>query len=420
LKKILIISYHSLPLDVVSSYRIKGYCDHLYKSGIIPTIITNRWEFDKNGNIKDHNKKDEIIYEEYSKYNIIRLPKPKYPLIRMKILSKLNSLLLWAKGNIDVELINSYKVYKHFLIKHLQTHEYNFIVGVYSPHYNLKLAYEMHKKFKIPYILDFRDLWNNRIASHNYLPVFREKWEDFLIRYFWKKWLSKALFFSITSDHWKEIINEFSKTKGVVIRNGYEKIVSMTSDKTRDILTISYFGAIYPNQNISMFLESIKSFINNKTPNKFKLQFVGLKTRYRPSIIDELKERNPDYIDIKPYLSKSQLFKQMLETDLFYFPAFDQIRGWCSVKLYDYLALQKPIIICPGDNGEVDEIIYKTNAGKIFNGKEELVQYIEKCYALKQAGKPIPYYGIKEEVLKFQREIQVNKFASGINNLNYN
>ena len=121
MKKILIISYHSLPFDTVSSYRIKGYCDYLYKSGIIPTLITNRWEYDSDGNLKDHNKNDEIKYEKYSTHNIIRLPKPKYHIIRWKFISKIYSFILWIRGNVDIELIESYKIYRNFLLDHLQT-----------------------------------------------------------------------------------------------------------------------------------------------------------------------------------------------------------------------------------------------------------------------------------------------------------
>jgi ATP-dependent Lon protease len=49
-----------------------------------------------------------------------------------------------------------------------------------------------NEKFNLPYILDYRDLWNNRIININYRPNITEKIQDDVSAYWWKKWSKKA------------------------------------------------------------------------------------------------------------------------------------------------------------------------------------------------------------------------------------
>ncbi len=419
MKQVLIISHHSLPLDVVSSYRVKAYCDYFYKSELFPTLLTNRWEYNSKSKWINHGKNDRVIKESYPNYNVIRLPNPKIFRISNKFLSKIFTFLFWMQGNVDVELRHSYKVYKRFLHQHLKDHKYDLMIGVFSPHYNLKITYEIYNRFNIPYILDFRDLWGgNRLALKYYSPSIKNFIEDTIIKYHWKKWLSKALFFSITSNPWKEIIRKFSNTEGIVIRNGFEELYNGRELKAEKSLTISYFGAIYSYQNIYPFLKAVKRFIKKNNPQKFKIQFIGIKAKYRNGIINEIEKNLPKkYLEVHASLPKNSLFDLVSKSDLLFYPGSDKIKGWCSVKIYDYLALQKPIIIYPGDNGEIDIIISKTKAGQIFINEEDVLLYLKNCYYQKINGEKIPYFGIKEEILKYRREHQVIKLSEQINRL---
>lgn len=54
LKRLIILSYHALPMDVVSSYRAKAYCDHFVSYGVYPILVTHRWEQDESGKWKYH------------------------------------------------------------------------------------------------------------------------------------------------------------------------------------------------------------------------------------------------------------------------------------------------------------------------------------------------------------------------------
>jgi hypothetical protein len=62
--RLLIISYHALPLDVVASYRTKAYCDYLFENGIYPTLITHNWKKDKNDFWERHEVNNETIIED--------------------------------------------------------------------------------------------------------------------------------------------------------------------------------------------------------------------------------------------------------------------------------------------------------------------------------------------------------------------
>ena len=404
-------------MDVVSSYRVKAYCEYFHQSNFFPILLTHRWEHDVVGNFKYHDNDAQVLEENYETHRVIRLPRPKEFKIKNKWLSKGRTIQLWLEGNFDTELKNSYKVFKEFLFNHLQYNNYDLVIGVFSPHYHLKLAFEVNQNFGIPYVCDFRDLWDNRVAGENYTPSLGNVFRDLIIQRYWKKWLSKALFFTITSEPWRQKICKITKTKGIVLKNGFENFLEYDVSEKNNFLNIVYFGALYPSQNIHIFLKTISSFVKKKDFPKIKMKFIGIKERYRPGILNEIKKYlTEDILEIVPYLPKNELFKEVSDTDLLFFPAFKSIKGWCSVKVYDYLALQKPIVVCPGDGGEVDELIIKTKAGRIFNSEGELFSYLEDCCQNKKNKIRIPYLGVKEEIEKFRRENQVKEFAFYINN----
>ncbi len=414
MKEILIISYHALPMDVVSSYRTKAYCDYLHLSDMKPTLLTHRWEYDLEGNWKFHEPNEQIVEETYDTYQVIRLPRPKTFKPKNQYFSKISTVKSWFNGNLDIELINSYKIYKNFLFDHLQTHTYDLIISIFSPHFHLKLAYEVNHKFGIPYVLDFRDLWsNNRIAKAAYIPSVREKTEDLIISYWWKKWLSNSLFFSITSNHWCQILEKLTRKKGVVVRNGIEEF--HTSKSQTEEFKVIYFGAIYPEQDLEPMFEGINLFISKEKSEKIKIEFIGIKERYRPGVISEIKKNIPnEHLRIIPSLSKNELLQYCQSVSLFIYPAFSNIEGWFSAKLYDYIALGKETMIIPSTSKEVNTIISKSNVGVILETPEDLVDHLSLRYnEFLQNGETSFNIDLRK-LNEFTRRYQVNIMANAI------
>jgi glycosyltransferase involved in cell wall biosynthesis len=415
MKKILILSLNALPLDVISSYRAKAYCDHFFSFDIYPTLLTVRYEYENDGSFAWHKNSDEIIREVYTSYSVIRLPRVKTKLSK----SPLHTFVNFLKGNLDVELLPTYLLYRKFLFEHLKNNHYDLLLGIYSPHFHLKLAYEIKRKFGVPYILDFRDLWGgNRYAKREYNPTLKEKIEDKLIKFWWRRWMKAALFYSITSQHWLGVLDEVSgEQKGFVIRNGIEKFYHQEESESKRNFRIVYFGAIYPEQYLSLFFEGFLMFIKKHRAENVVVEFIGLKENYRNGVKSEIINnlRGFSKLVFTPAMTKRDLLNYCKNVNLFWYPAFSGIQGWFSAKLYDYMASGKEILVCPGDDGEVDNVILSSKSGVVVNSAEGVAEFLGIRFS-EFVRKREKAFGFDPERLKgYTRVVQVERMASKIN-----
>ncbi|MEM8939421.1 MAG: hypothetical protein AAGC64_08770 [Bacteroidota bacterium] len=423
MKKIFILSYHSLPLDVIASYRANAYLKHLKKFGFEPTLLTHFWGMDGTHH---------VFQEEYSYGTIIRIPIERSVVSRLfefleniPYLNKASILLRWASGYLDSDpkAIRSYIAMKNFCLKQVDFTEYDVVMGIFSPHHHLRLCYQLHKKYKIPYVLDFRDLWNNRVIHNHYRPNRIEKIQDALTRKYWKKWLSKASFFTITSEVWKNKIQEFTSTKGYIIANGYDAEAFENFDKvgSNSEFVLLYAGTLYEHQRLDIFLQGCHSFIKKHQPDRFRVKFIGsnrpvtVKSKvsgfmYRPKkrILDKLSS---NYCEVIRRIPKVELFKEMECSQLLLFPGSPDAPGTHTGKIFDYLGARRNILMVGDDHDVVGHMIRETNAGVIKNTPEEVSEYLRSVYNQWMEIKTIPYSGNMAAIYPYSRENQVRKMG---------
>lgn len=425
MKKVLILSYHSLPFDTIASYRAMAYLNHLKKMNYNPTLVTHNW---LNNRISS-----DFEIENHSYGRIIKLPLSSSKKVKFinwlpasTFLNKVIVLVKWLLGYLDPDnsQINSYFSFKEFCFKHLKEEKYDVIIGIFSPHHHLRLCHELNKKFGIPYVLDFRDLWDNRIIHKHYQPNFREKIQDFFTEYYWKRWLKKASFFTITSEPWMKRINELTETKGYVINNGYdpELFVEATPDVKNKNFTIIHAGSLYAHQKIEIFLEGCKLFIEKEKPQKFKIQFIGPKGNslypdlisgymYKPREIIR-KYLSEQYCEILSRIPKTELLSKMLSVQLLLFPSFPDAQGTFAGKIFDYISSGTNILMVPDDHSVVRQLISETKTGYVANTPDEVCSYLTDTYNVWLKNGKLKYCGDQSIVKQYTRESQVLKMAT--------
>ena len=412
--KALIISYNALPLDVVSSYRAKAYCDHLSSHGILPTLLTHRWE-EQNGKYLIHDRNSSPIVQQYPNHCVIRLPYPG----NIKSKSLVHTMASYLQGNIEVDLEPSYRVFKTFLSQHLREEKYDLIVSIFNPHFHLKLAYEVWKKFRIPYVLDFRDLWDNSIVTKTYHPSIKKKLLDTIIAYWWKRWIKKSLFFCTTGNKWKLFLENLTHKEGLVVRNGFETNLKVHGNEVihSKKFKVIHFGRIYVDQDVDPFIAGFRLFASAHPPNAVGIEIIGLKETKGKDYQTVLKSGLGSYVTFIPYMSKKDLMKYCeQEASLFFFPNFKEDNGQFSVKLYDYMALKKNIIVAPS-GGEIGHIISETKTGVVLSTAQEVRHYLDSAYNSIQTEGTVPLQSSDFLVNQYSREHQVRIFAARIHEL---
>lgn len=397
-------------MDVVSSYRTQAYLDYFYKYGVRPTLITHRWEVEQNGAWKYHQDNEEVLKIENPSHTIFRLPRPRSQKPKNKFLSKLHTAWHLLVGNIDIELIQSYKVFKKFLFNHLNENTYDAVLAIYHPHYGLKLAYEIHQKFGLPYVLDFRDLWNNEIVTKRYWPSITQKMIDLTIRRHWRKWLKSSLYFSSTSQLWNHYLADLSRQEGIIVRNGYENLFIAEAREQKDgVFRLTYFGRIYREQNLQPIIEGINLFLARKPDAEFVVELIGIKSVVGFNGAHEFEKLiRKENLSIRPSMPKRELLAYCLEfSTMFILPNFIEDNGQFKVKLYDYVALGKPTLACPDNSSDSIAMLKEVHGGFLASTKEEVCEHIRSQYEVfKQLGY-LPFRPAEEELRKYSREYQV-------------
>ncbi|MFT4779760.1 MAG: glycosyltransferase involved in cell wall biosynthesis, partial [Flavobacteriales bacterium] len=320
----------------------------------------------------------------------------------------------WTKGEFEGEAGKAYyELFRKHLRTLLKTERFDLLLGVFSPHHHLKMCYELHKEFGIPYHLDFRDLWSNRIAMSGYKPSPVEKIQDAFIRKHWKKWLNAAESFSITSEPWRNYLSMLTTTPGIEVRNGFvSEEFGEVKPTTFDRFTVAYTGSIYLSQKLEIFLEGFDQFC--KTHPNSQVLFLG------SEVASEGGDPTARHTDlsalISAYLSPEQFvltarkpraeaLSAMKGADVLLFCAIPELSGWYSGKFLEYLGSGTPVLVCPPDEDVLIEAITKTGAGLIANSPKEVVAALERMMKL-----DLPLRN--EEVVKsYSREAQVRKLA---------
>ena len=239
---------------------------------------------------------------------------------------------------------------------------------------------------------------------------------DGAIKYWWRKWIKKSLFFTTTGEKWKNYLQELSSKKGFVVRNGFEsKVLNMAMQHTKEF-KIVHFGRIYQNQNLTLFLKGFLEFIQSHRSSGVKLELVGLKKELDFDARREIKSMIPDtYISEVPYMPKKTLLQYcQQQASLFWLPNFKEDQGQFMVKLYDYMSLCKPTILCPGNGSELEKVIDYTGAGVTFNTLTPLVMYLEKSYSQYLQNGYVPFEGDQDKINEYRREKQVANLATMI------
>ena len=420
-------------MNVIASQRSLGYANHLKKFGYDPTVVTFQWDRDIEAQYCDKvNFEKEIQMESNEFFKVIKLPI--YRSKRVNLLRKIENSFLkrfgvitsWLAGHLDTSSrLLSYKLSeKYFLKDHLRSNSYDFVIGVFSPHFNLANCSWVGKKFKIKYILDFRDLWDNRIIKKDYKPTRTEKVQDFIYSFYWKLWLRDSCLFSITSEPWLNELEKLSNRKGVIITNGFESSDFSVTSAVNEKFTIVHNGSLYEHQDLTPFLKGVSLFIQEVESPRIKISFIGAKRNENSENSYNRFLKNPnkiissyinsEYFELVPRMSRLDSIKRLQKADLLYFPSFPTAPGTYSGKIFEYLGCRKNILVVPKDNCVVDEIVGLTASGQSMNTENEVFNFLKIKYEEWNSKGVCEYSGIDYEIDNFSRSSQTKKLIKAL------
>lgn len=405
MKKILILAYDFPPYVSVGALRPYSWYKYLHDFGVYPIVITRQWN-NIYGNHLDYiapGESNNKIIEKSEKATIIRTPYK--PNLANKIMLKYGK----DKFKIFRKIITAfYEIFQFLLFvgpkskiyfaakEYLNNNNVDTIIATGEPFILFKYASSLSKKYKIPWIADYRDPWSqNKTRSSNKII---KKWNEFNETRF----LKNVTLITTVSEFCKFQISKKIKDKSFfIISNGFDdNIPNITKNiiQNNKVFSIGFAGTIYKWHPIESFLSVIEQTIKSKNYD-IEINLYGVNDQNKlKQLIDK---RSPDinkFIKLFPKISNDELNKELAKNNIVLLFNDYNIIG---TKIFDYLAIKRKILLCYSNDidalklkdkfyilNETNSISQKiqgdliqiTQSGLVIKNTEHLYQVLEEIY----------------------------------------
>lgn len=429
MKKILILSYYFPPANFAGSYRIASWAKFLHEFGFYPVVITRKWD-DNSNNYENsaHSTTKGVEHKKFKNYEVYYLPYKSNLRDRIYLRNSDQKFVLLRKflSFWEVFLQNyficivSFKNLYFFSKAYLKKNpDISIIITSVSPYILLRFCYKLQKKIKIKWIADYRDEWTtgpwtNPDSTLKKLIFNIEQRKEI-------NWVKTASCIISVSDHCTKRIKDFTGVKGYTVLNGFE-IEDYDLKKSINYFeefTIVYNGTLYFTQPVEIFLEGYKKVIdhfNNKIKIKIRFHGLSIDAESAERVKQILKGYETNY-SITDRIPHKDLINIQRRSNLLLIIGTPQTKGIYSSKIYEYLACNKPILLCPSDKDVIEELIKITNTGSICNTEQEVVEFLRKAINDFINQKEISYNPDYNEINKYTRYNQAKKLAEIINKI---
>lgn len=284
--------------------------------------------------------------------NVIRYPShfsQKFKRIILQSFLQPDSRIVWKKKAIKLaeEIIES---------NHFHT-----LLATAPPFTDFLIANELSKKYEIPYVIDYRDLWVDNAYYYYLTPFHRMK-------------AIKMETEVLTRAKRIVVINRFMKEKLLqrykflsheditIIPHGYDEedfapYRHLSPDP--NYFTITHSGLFPDDLTPRYFLKALSMYLKkkNEAKNKVRAVFVGLMRKSHEKLIK--KYNLGDNVVLKGYLPHSDCVKELMQSDVLWLMSPNNIVT--PSRLYEYIGARKPILISI-PNGNIKQTALETEA----------------------------------------------------------
>lgn len=271
-----------------------------------------------------------------------------------------------------------------FLSDFLEDNKIDLIISTGPPHSMHLIALGLKKKFDIPWIADFRDPWTD-IDFYHKLKL--TKRADRKHRKLERKVLESADHVVTVSPGCAKDLERIAGKKIQVINNGFDpEDYGFDSPALDKKFSLTHFGAFNKDRNPSVLWKVLGeiSEVNPDFKNNLLIRLIG---QTDVSVLEEIRKNNLlENLEVIQHLPHREGLVQLSQSQVLLLPLNDapNVKGILPGKMYEYLALHRPILAIGPTDADYAAIINETNSGTCcgFNDetaiKKALLDYFEK------------------------------------------
>ncbi|MFM2224353.1 MAG: hypothetical protein RJA07_555 [Bacteroidota bacterium] len=423
MKKVVVLSYFFPPCTLTASYRIKSWADYFHENGIYPIIITRNWDTPIL-KLEDAVKASgtELKIEKFDTYEVHYLPYKSslrdtiyehYSETPLKYLSKFLTAAEIIASSFTNFLIPHKNLYNYTLQFLKQNKDVKCVITSGKPYDLFRFGYLLKNKIKMPWVADYRDPWNTlpAVVMKDHLPLRLYN----KIKFVEKLWVGSATFFITVSTEIKNDIQNFTGTKGYEILNGfdendYKNVVHKSTNPKK--LLIVHNGSLPQVAKSEVFINGLIPLIE-KYKNEIEIVCEYIGVDFTPPAADKIKNLSKGYEQnfiCTNRIPKIDLLNKLAEADCFLMIGHD-FKGYPTSKIFEYVALRKPVILSPSDNSSMEEILGNTKQLILGHTVAQTAIELEKIIQKKLQQQSIEVDIDLEAVDSYSRKNQTRKFA---------
>lgn len=400
-KRVLLINYYWPPCGDVGVLRTLKFAKYLREFGWEPVIFTAqnahypRLDYTNEKDIPaDLEIIRQSIIEPHGLYKRIMgkgKPGQEAVLLSESKSSSFAKLAVWARANFFIPDARALWIRPSVkkLKRYLKKHPVDAILSSGPPQTNTRIATILHKSTGIPWLADWRDPWT-QVDYYDSLPLtsfadrLHKKWEAEALQY-----ASKTL---IVSKHWAADLKQIGAHNVEVLTNGFDPddYTQLKPVKSHHF-TLTHLGILgtdrIPRGLIQACGELVKT--NADFNAALKLRLVGqvtsaFKTQaYAAGLKDE-------HLDIIGNQARTKALELAAGSSLTLLVLNQQANaaGRIPFKLFEYLALGRPILGFGPIPSDVNDILKATRAGELLavNDVDRIKQLLAAYFAQYQNG----------------------------------
>jgi len=431
MKKVLIITYYWPPSGGAGVQRWLKFVKYLRNYDWEPVIYT---PLNPEAPAIDKSLKNDIpdgievlqtkINEPYSAYKKF-VGRNKEDSIKSGFLSEnqtpslTENISVWIRGNLFIPDARKFwiKPSVKFLKDYLQKHKIDAMVSTGPPHSMHMIAHGVKKKFDIPWLADFRDPWTN-IDFYDKLML--TKYADKKHRRMESDVLTYADKVVTVSENWAKDFITLGSEKVEVLTNGFDPDdFNFSKPAKRNNFLLCHIGSLNKDRNPDTLWKVISDICkeNEYFRKKLKFSFIGANDY---SLKTSLSDKGLiGHTEFHQYMPHTEVIKEASKANvlLLLLNNTPNIEGIIPGKLFEYIALYRPILCIGSTTGGSAKIINETKTGETigFSDYEQIKKEILRLFT--DYEKPEAFSPDVNKINTYSRKVLSEKMALILNSM---
>jgi len=285
----------------------------------------------------------------------------------------LEKINIWIRGNFFIP--DPRKGWNKFAIKKaleiINTENISAIITTSPPHSTQLTGLLLKKWTGLPWIADLRDPWTDIYYYKDLMPSCFAHKKNLALE---KKVVENADRIVVVSEGMKELFlqksNRLNPECFHIIPNGFdEEDFTQEFPEKEDKFIITYTGTLTEKYGIGVLFQAIKNIVNSGKKN-ILFRLVGSVSPGFHRLVSENSLQK--YIEFIDYVPHSQSIEYLLQSSVLFIaiPETEKNKLIMTGKIFEYLAVKKPILLLGPPEGATAQVISSCESGKAFSHNE--------------------------------------------------